>query len=67
MSARTSVRWSAQVLSTRLSILSGPAALCVLTLARVLLTRALVRDSTCLSGEEMVFRAGLLFWVSKVA
>lgn len=51
MPARTSVSWSARAPSTRPGILSGPAALCGLTLVRVLLTLAVDRDSTWLSGK----------------
>lgn len=57
ISARTFVSWSAQALSTHPGMLSSPADLCGLTLARVFLTLAMDRVSTWLSGKGEVFRA----------
>ena len=53
MSVRTSASWSAHPLSTLLGMLSGPAALCWLTLCRIFLTSALVRRSTCSPNKLM--------------
>ena len=60
MSMGTSVSSSAQALSTRPGMLSGPAALRALILERDLLTLAGDRDSTLSTGGGGVFCAGVL-------
>ena len=55
MSVRTSANWSAHPLSILPGMLSGPAALCGLTLCRIFLSSALVRHSTCSLGGGVFF------------
>lgn len=64
MSVRIPTSWSAHSLSIRPGILSGPAALHVLSLDRVLFTSAVDRQSTCLLEGGIVFLISSLFCAS---
>ncbi len=64
ISVRTSVSCSAQSVSTRPGMLSGPAALCGLILDRVFLTSAGDRQSDWSLGCVGSFCAGVSFCIS---